>query len=217
MDDEGQLRCSGRYAIDFDLKDFPGLRPSDTAASEDAPAAAAAESDAESAAKTEAKTAEAAEAGSGEEEAAAATTGGGARGHVSQKAGRREYEAGMVVVDASLHRNEMAFMNDYRWAPLAEADADGTAWVRQPNVDTYTSVHHLGAPGAQAMWPCVVVRATRDIMAGEELLWDYGELYWKLLAETEVGSPRQGAVEEECFAERRGTAIGAMERFGRGA
>jgi hypothetical protein len=135
----------------------------------------------------------------------------------------------ILVVDASMSRNEFAFMNDYRWAPLASAarDARGSRgggeetegprqqqlpWRRAPNVDTYTVMRRFGDGEGVCVWPAIVVRATRDIAEGEELLWDYGPLYWELLQKGEAvrSAAKQNApaaASAAFFAQRRGRPI----------
>lgn len=228
MDDEGELRSQGRYAIDFDLKDFPAfLRQQQAQQTQHHTNGAHSESDSEVAAPTHG-------ANSGmlgdapgqtvEDSANEVTTVDNDMplswastdvdatadspvsssfierfGDVNNKAHRAgivDHEAHMLVMDASLHRNEMAFMNDYRWAPIGEPPVtEGAAtngrvarpWARCPNVETYTAFQYFdssedeatarpeearGGEACDGMWPCVVVRTTRDVMEGEELLWD---------------------------------------------
>ena len=224
MDDEGELRSQGRYAIDFDLKDFPAfLRQQQALQTQNSTDRA----HSEVAAATDGANAGILGDASGQtvEESAKAVTSVdngmssssvstdenlnadtpvsssliepfGAVNNKAHRAGIVDHEAHMLVMDASLHRNEMAFMNDYRWAPIGEPPAMEVAatderaarpWDRRPNVETYTAfqyfdssedeptAHPKEARGGEAiggMWPCVVVRTTRDVMEGEELLWD---------------------------------------------
>jgi hypothetical protein len=243
IDDEGELRAQGRYAIDFDLKDFPtylqkqeedghSSESKDTSGDADANGH---ESTAHTAitSGTVGDTNNQSKDDSTSDAAMARATGlpsliSAAAGHASSankahRAGIVDHEVHMLVMDASLHRNEMAFMNDYRWAPLGDPPApsdattsatDGTAggsatatgahphpWNRRPNVETYTSFQYFGSTHGQdhaaaastsaggaaghggggggvdceGMWPCVVVRTTRDVMEGEELLWDVSD------------------------------------------
>ena len=174
IDDEAELRCQGRYAIDFDLKDFPdylhsqsqqqsgaersGVRGGEAAAVSGGPAAASGAAPASLIAASRGVS------------SPSSTASVGAPRDKSNRVKIVDHEVHMLVMDASLHRNEMAFMNDYRWAPLggppvtapaataeggavggtdvAAADEDEAgvvveAWRRRPNVDTYTSMQHF--------------------------------------------------------------------------
>jgi hypothetical protein len=63
------------------------------------------------------------------------------------------------VIDAKKWANEMAFMNDYR--KIAE----------KPNVQVRTAIHR-GCFYSMYQTLC-------EISEGEELVWDYGDNYWK--------------------------------------
>jgi hypothetical protein len=208
MDDEGELRSQGRYAIDFDLKDFPAyLRQqqaqqtrkqnkethSEVAGPMDDGSSANKVTDEEEGMSVHPPSAADVKTAT---PLSSSIIGPSGAVNKAERAGIVDHEVHMLVMDASLHRNEMAFMNDYRWAPIGEPPAikedaidggTGRPWNRRPNVETYTSFQHFGSSNDEAtagtteghgseacwgMWPCVVVRTTRDVMEGEELLWD---------------------------------------------
>jgi hypothetical protein len=57
-----------------------------------------------------------------------------------------------VLVDASMHRNEFAFANDYRGSKAQPG------WGRQPNIDMLTVSLGVGTGESECVWPCVLVR-----------------------------------------------------------
>jgi hypothetical protein len=71
----------------------------------------------------------------------------------------------MLHIDARIHRNEMAFINDPR--PTRTANAE------------FTEVQIKG-------WPHVFVVATADMYGDDEVLVEYGEEFWERNAEQEA-------------------------------
>ena len=71
----------------------------------------------------------------------------------------------MLHIDARIHRNEMAFINDPR--PTRTANAE------------FTEVKIKG-------WPHVFVVATADMYGDDEVLVEYGEEFWERNAEQEA-------------------------------
>lgn len=65
-----------------------------------------------------------------------------------------------LLINAEKYANEMAFMNDYRGI------------CKEPNVAMRTVVHR------GVYFP--MFYALKEISAGDELLWDYGDAYWLL-------------------------------------
>jgi SET domain-containing protein len=68
-----------------------------------------------------------------------------------------------LVIDAHVARNAIGYINDYR-------DFSGRR-LRQPNAQ-FVAVFVRG-------WPHIVCVTLMDIAAGEEILVDYGERYWR--------------------------------------
>ena len=82
---------------------------------------------------------------------------------------------GRLLIAAPGMGNWMAAINDGTWSPGSHEDVD-MAKNRPPNVG-FLEILHQG-------WPYMLVVTTRDVEAGEEILVDYGEEYWKEYLDT---------------------------------